>query len=89
MKNQAAANLKSVYDEIRPAIEKHERDGQDNVPPSVGTKWVGAHCAKYKADLNFSASVIKNFLDIAQKGGSGSKAGTGPKASGSGDPPKE
>ena len=89
MKNQAAANLKSVYDEIRPAIEIHERDGQDNVPPSVGTKWVGAHCAKYKADLNFSASVIKNFLDIAQKGGSGSKAGTGPKASGSGDPRKE
>ncbi|XP_071938651.1 histone-lysine N-methyltransferase ASHH1-like isoform X2 [Coffea arabica] len=78
IKNQAAANLRSVYDEIRPAIKTHGRDSQDCVPPSVETKWVGAHCAKYKADLNFSVSVIKNFLDIAQKGGSG------PKASGSG-----
>ncbi|XP_071939465.1 histone-lysine N-methyltransferase ASHH1-like isoform X2 [Coffea arabica] len=74
IKNQAAANLKSVYDEIRPAIKTHGRDSQDSIPSSVETKWVGAHCAKYKADLNFSVSVIKNFLDIAHKGGSGSKA---------------
>ncbi|KAL3507073.1 hypothetical protein ACH5RR_032455 [Cinchona calisaya] len=83
IKNQAAANLKSVYDEIRPAIEVHERDSQDNVPTSVGRQWVGAHCAKFRADFDFHFSVVKNFLESAKK------AGPGMKASGSGDNPKE
>lgn len=82
IKNQAATNLKSVYDEIRPAIEEHERDGQDNVPTSVGEKWVGAHCSKFKADFDFNFSVVKNFLESA------GKAGTELKGSGSGDFPK-
>lgn len=61
-KNKANADLNSVYDEIRPIIEKHEGDSQDSVPTSVAMKWIDATCAKYKADFNFHFSIIKNVM---------------------------
>ncbi|CAI9116495.1 OLC1v1017657C1 [Oldenlandia corymbosa var. corymbosa] len=66
LKNQATTDLQSLYDEIRPAIEQHESNSQDSVPTSVGEKWIGAHCNKYRADFDFSFSIIKNFLDAAK-----------------------
>ncbi|KAL2465347.1 Histone-lysine N-methyltransferase ASHH1 [Abeliophyllum distichum] len=60
IKNKVTAELNSLYDEIRPAIEKHEGDSQDSVPTAVAKKWIHATCAKYKADFNFHFSIIKN-----------------------------
>lgn len=62
MKTEASSGLSSLYDEIRPAIEEHERDSQDSVPTSVAEKWIGANCSKMKADFDFHFSVVKNFL---------------------------
>lgn len=59
-KNQAASELDSVYDEIRPAIEEHERDSQDNVSTSVAERWIEANCSKMKADFDLYSSIIKN-----------------------------
>uniref|UniRef100_A0A0D3FVX9 SET domain-containing protein n=1 Tax=Oryza barthii TaxID=65489 RepID=A0A0D3FVX9_9ORYZ len=61
MKNQAAAEIDSLYDEIRPAIEEHERDSQDSVATSLAEKWIEASCCKYKADFDLYASIIKNL----------------------------
>ncbi|XP_073003236.1 histone-lysine N-methyltransferase ASHH1 [Typha latifolia] len=80
-KNQAASQLDSLYDEIRPAIEEHERDSQDNVPTSVAEKWIEASCCKYKADFDFYSAIIKNIAstprrareDMATQGESGMK----------------
>ncbi|XP_078441312.1 SET domain group 26 isoform X2 [Wolffia australiana] len=57
---EAAAALDAVYDEIRPAIEEHERDTQDSVPTSVAQKWIAASCRKLKADLDLSAAIIRS-----------------------------
>ncbi|KAG8082001.1 hypothetical protein GUJ93_ZPchr0014g47413 [Zizania palustris] len=61
MKNQSAAEIDALYDEIRPAIEEHEKDSQDNVSTSLAEKWIEASCCKYKADFDLYASIIKNL----------------------------
>ncbi|XP_031131210.1 histone-lysine N-methyltransferase ASHH1 isoform X2 [Ipomoea triloba] len=62
MRNQANLALNSLYNEIRPAIEEHERDSQDSVPTSVAEKWIGASCLKMKSDFDFYFSVVKNVM---------------------------
>jgi len=62
IKNQAASKLSSSYDEIRPAIEEHERDSQDNVDVSAAMTWIGASCSKLKADFDFHFSIVKNVV---------------------------
>lgn len=58
-KNLASSQLNSLYDEIRPAIEEHERDSQDSVSTSVAEKWIEASCSKLKAEFDFYSSIIK------------------------------
>ncbi|KAJ0976874.1 hypothetical protein J5N97_012348 [Dioscorea zingiberensis] len=60
-KKLAASQLDALYDEIRPAIEEHERDTQDSVPTSVAEKWIEASCNKLKAEFNLYSSIIKNI----------------------------
>lgn len=60
MKNEAASQLASLYNEIRPAIEEHERDSQDSVATSVAEKWIEACCSKLKAEFNLYSSIINN-----------------------------
>ncbi|WCJ31789.1 Histone-lysine N-methyltransferase H3 lysine-36 specific [Euphorbia peplus] len=60
MKNDAASQLSGLYDEIRPAIEEHERDNQDNVATSVAEKWIEVSCLKLKAEFDLYSSIIKN-----------------------------
>lgn len=62
MRNQANLALNSLYNEIRPAIEEHERDSQDSVPTSVAEKWIGASCLKMKSDFDFYFCVVKNVM---------------------------
>ncbi|KAJ3700409.1 hypothetical protein LUZ61_004114 [Rhynchospora tenuis] len=57
---EAASRLSSVYDEIRPAIEEHERDNQDSVSTSLAEKWIQASCLKYKADFDLYSTIIRN-----------------------------
>ncbi|XP_047321829.1 histone-lysine N-methyltransferase ASHH1-like isoform X1 [Impatiens glandulifera] len=59
---EADSKLNSVYDEIRPAIEKHNKDNQDRVDSSMAKKWIEASCAKMKADLNLHFSIVKNAI---------------------------
>ncbi|XAR62255.1 Histone-lysine N-methyltransferase [Bertholletia excelsa] len=61
-KIQAASKLDSLYEEIRPAINEHERDSQDNVDIGVAQKWINASCAKMKAEFDFHFSIVKNVL---------------------------
>jgi len=61
VKNQAASQIDALYDEIRPAIEEHERDSQDSVSTSLAEKWIEASCCKYKADFDLYAAIIKNL----------------------------
>ncbi|KAL6652891.1 hypothetical protein ACP70R_011816 [Stipagrostis hirtigluma subsp. patula] len=61
MKKQAACEIDALYDEIRPAIEEHERDSQDSVSTSLAEKWIEASCCKYKADFDLYAAIIKNL----------------------------
>ncbi|GAB4845175.1 hypothetical protein Ancab_038581 [Ancistrocladus abbreviatus] len=74
-KNEAAANLRRVYDEIRPAIEQHERDNQDNVPTSMAEKWIEAKCTMWKADFGLHFSIIKSIHLHLSKNGAGEVAG--------------
>ncbi|CAK9154172.1 unnamed protein product [Ilex paraguariensis] len=67
IKNQATSNLNAVYDQIRPAIEEHERDSQDNVPIAEGEKWIKSECSKLKAEFNFHFSIVKNAVCPPQK----------------------
>ncbi|KAL8144319.1 LOW QUALITY PROTEIN: hypothetical protein V2J09_017351 [Rumex salicifolius] len=62
MKIDASSNLESLYNEIRPAIEEHERDRQDNVPTSLAEKWIEASCSKMKAEFDLYFSIIKNVV---------------------------
>ncbi|CAH9107034.1 unnamed protein product [Cuscuta europaea] len=62
MRNQGNSALSSLYDEIRPTIEEHERDSLDSMPTSVAEKWIGASCFKTKTDFDFYFSVVKNVL---------------------------
>ncbi|KAJ0085861.1 hypothetical protein Patl1_08007 [Pistacia atlantica] len=60
MKREATSQLSSLYDEIRPAIEEHERDNQDSVATSVAEKWIEACCLKLKTEFDMYSSIIKN-----------------------------
>ena len=60
-KKEAGVRLTSLYDEIRPAIEEHERDSQDSVATSVAEKWIQASCYKLKAEFDLYSCVIKNI----------------------------
>lgn len=60
MKNEASSQLASLYNEIRPAIEEHERDSQDSVATSVAEKWIEASCTKLKTEFDLYSSIIKN-----------------------------
>lgn len=62
VKNKATSELNSLYDEIRPAIEEHERDSQDSVSTIVAEKWIQATCSKWKAEFDFHFSIIKNVM---------------------------
>lgn len=62
LKNSATSELNLLYDEIRPAIEEHERDSQDSVSTSVAEKWIQATCSKWKAEFDFHFSIIKNVM---------------------------
>ncbi|KAL5560222.1 hypothetical protein UlMin_036433 [Ulmus minor] len=64
LKNDASSHLKSLYDEIRPAIEEHERDSQDSVATSVAEKWIEASCLKMKAEFDLHFSIVKNFACV-------------------------
>ena len=76
-KNQASSRLDAIYDEIRPAIEEHERDNQDSVPTEVAKKWIGANCSKMKADFNLYSSIIKNIVFNPRKSPGEAKASEG------------
>ncbi|KAK6246443.1 SET domain - like 10 [Theobroma cacao] len=67
LKNEAASQLASLYDEIRPAIEEHERDSQDSVATSVAEKWIEASCSKLKIEFDFHSSILKNIVRAPQK----------------------
>lgn len=60
IKNDAASQLSSLYNEIRPAIEEHESDNQDNVATSVAERWIEVSCLKLKAEFDLYSSIIKN-----------------------------
>ncbi|XP_068663222.1 histone-lysine N-methyltransferase ASHH1 isoform X2 [Aristolochia californica] len=60
-KKAATSQLDSLYDEIRPAIEEHEKDSQDNVSTAVAEKWIGASCSKLKAEFNLYYNIIKHI----------------------------
>ncbi|EPS68801.1 hypothetical protein M569_05975, partial [Genlisea aurea] len=59
---KATSELNSVYDEIRPVIEEHGRDSQDNVSTSIAEKWMQATCARWKAEFDFHFSIVKNVI---------------------------
>ncbi|XVE55121.1 hypothetical protein DITRI_Ditri03aG0135300 [Diplodiscus trichospermus] len=67
LKNEAASRLASLYDEIRPAIEEHERDNQDSVSTSVAEKWIEASCSKLKIEFDFHSSILKNIVCSRRK----------------------
>ncbi|PKA57371.1 Histone-lysine N-methyltransferase ASHH1 [Apostasia shenzhenica] len=67
LKNNSTSQLDSLYDEIRPAIEEHERDTQDSVSTSVAEKWIKAFCNKQKAEFDLYASIIKNISCTPRK----------------------
>ncbi|KAK1415043.1 hypothetical protein QVD17_30812 [Tagetes erecta] len=58
----ATTKLDSVYDELRPAIEQHERDSLDSLPTIVAEKWIEASCSKLKADFDLYFAVVKNVV---------------------------
>ncbi|XP_020232077.1 histone-lysine N-methyltransferase ASHH1 isoform X3 [Cajanus cajan] len=66
-KDDATSALDSLYDEIRPAIEEHERDSQDSVSTTVAEKWIQACCLKLKAEFDLYSSIVKNVACTAQK----------------------
>ncbi|XP_061345180.1 histone-lysine N-methyltransferase ASHH1 [Gastrolobium bilobum] len=66
-KNDATSALDSLYNEIRPAIEEHERDSQDSVSTTVAEKWIQACCLKLKAEFDLYSSIVKNFTCTAQR----------------------
>ncbi|CAD6263699.1 unnamed protein product [Miscanthus lutarioriparius] len=59
VKNQAFSEIDALYDEIRPAVEEHERDKPRHT--SLAEKWIEASCCKYKAEFDLYAAIIKNI----------------------------
>ncbi|KAL5710303.1 [histone H3]-lysine(4) N-trimethyltransferase [Ranunculus cassubicifolius] len=76
-KKEAKMELDSLYDEIRPDIEVHERDSQDSVPTNVAERWIGAHCDKFKADFDLYSSIIKNIAVMSARKSAGSEPNSG------------
>ncbi|KAF2284175.1 hypothetical protein GH714_019779 [Hevea brasiliensis] len=68
VKNDASSQLSSLYNEIRPAIEEHERDNQDSVATSVAEKWIEVCCLKLKAEFDLYSSIIKNVACAPRRG---------------------
>ncbi|KAL9317682.1 hypothetical protein ACSQ67_014199 [Phaseolus vulgaris] len=66
-KDDATSTLDSLYDEIRPAIEEHERDSQDSVSTTVAEKWIQVCCLKLKAEFDLYSSIVKNVACTAQR----------------------
>ncbi|OVA01074.1 SET domain [Macleaya cordata] len=66
-KKQATSELDSLYNEIRPAIEEHERDSQDSVSTTVAEIWIEASCSKLKAEFDLYSSIIKNVACTPKK----------------------
>ncbi|KAK1311190.1 Histone-lysine N-methyltransferase ASHH1 [Acorus calamus] len=66
-RNMAASELDSVYDEIRPAIEEHEKDSQGSVSTCLAEKWIGARCKKLKAEFDLYSSIVKNLACTPRK----------------------
>lgn len=62
LRSEATKKLNDLYDEIRPSIEEHAKDSQDNVPTAVAEKWIEATCTQWKAELDLHFSIIKNFV---------------------------
>ncbi|GAB4861097.1 hypothetical protein Ancab_036255 [Ancistrocladus abbreviatus] len=74
-KHDATVHLKRVYDEIRPAIEQHVSDSQDNVPTRMAERWIDAKCTKLKADVDLSISIIKStYLYLSEEIGLSNEA---------------
>ncbi|KAL3735482.1 hypothetical protein ACJRO7_024582 [Eucalyptus globulus] len=67
MRDEASSQLDCLYNEIRPAIEEHERDSQDSVATSVAEKWIEASCAKLKAEFDLYSSLIKHVIFTPRK----------------------
>ncbi|KAK3426179.1 histone-lysine N-methyltransferase ASHH1 [Eucalyptus grandis] len=67
MRDEANSQLDCLYNEIRPAIEEHERDSQDSVATSVAEKWIEASCAKLKAEFDLYSSLIKHVIFTPRK----------------------
>ncbi|XP_027937760.1 histone-lysine N-methyltransferase ASHH1 isoform X4 [Vigna unguiculata] len=67
IKDDATSTLDSLYDEIRPAIEEHERDSQDSVSTTVAEKWIQACCLKLKAEFDLYSSIVKNVACTAHR----------------------
>lgn len=67
IKNDATSALDSLYNEIRPAIEEHERDSQDSVSTTVAEKWIQACCLKLKAEFDLYSTIVKNVACSVQK----------------------
>lgn len=66
-KDDATTALDSLYNEIRPAIEEHERDNQDSVSTTVAEKWIQACCLKLKEEFDLYSSIVKNVACTAQR----------------------
>lgn len=62
MKKKATSQLDSLYDEIRPAIEEHEKDSQDSVSTSLAEKWIEGSCCKLKAEFDFYSIIMKHIV---------------------------
>ncbi|XP_004306471.1 PREDICTED: histone-lysine N-methyltransferase ASHH1-like [Fragaria vesca subsp. vesca] len=73
MRSDAATHLESLYNEIRPAIEEHERDSQDSVATSVAEKWIEACCLKLKMEFDLYSSIVKQVACTTRKASSESK----------------
>ncbi|XP_058769896.1 histone-lysine N-methyltransferase ASHH1-like isoform X2 [Vicia villosa] len=73
-KDEATEALDSLYNEIRPAIEEHERDTQDSVSTTVAEKWIQACCLKLKVEFDLYSSIVKNVACTAQKAPDQAKA---------------
>ncbi|RHN81666.1 putative histone-lysine N-methyltransferase chromatin remodeling SET family [Medicago truncatula] len=72
-KDDAREALDSLYNEIRPAIEEHEKDTQDSVSTTVAEKWIQASCLKLKAEFDLYSSIIKNVACTPQRAPSQAK----------------
>ena len=73
MRSDAATHLESLYNEIRPAIEEHERDSQDSVATSVAEKWIEACCLKLKTEFDLYSSIVKRVACTTRKASGQSK----------------